>query len=142
MSKMSKKCPKTKTKLRAGRLKKKCREFKLVLILCRSQHPTNSNQPWNLHHQICLNISKSYNEQQPTTFHNSSYVVLVWFQFVCVKNGCRQMSQTHLKSFRGHQQDLFQSISGVLLPIQGPQEGSETIFWPHFGILNNFPHFL
>ena len=63
MSKMSKKCPKAKTKLRAGRLKKKCREFKLVLILCRSQHPTNSNQPWNLHHQICLNISKSYDEQ-------------------------------------------------------------------------------
>ena len=47
MSKMSKKCPKTKTKLRAGRLKKKCREFKLVLILCRSQHPTNSNQPYS-----------------------------------------------------------------------------------------------
>ena len=29
-----------------------------------------------------------------------------------------------------------------LLPIQGPQEGSEAIFWPYFGILNNFPHFL
>ena len=28
-----------------------------------------------------------------------------------------------------------------LLPIQGPQEGSEAIFWPYFGILNNFPHF-
>ena len=52
------------------------------------------------------------------------------------------MSHTHLKSFRGHYWDLFQSISGGLLPIQGPQEGSEAIFWPYFGILNNFPHFL
>ena len=26
--------------------------------------------------------------------------------------------------------------------IQGPQEGSEAIFLPYFGILNNFPHFL
>ena len=37
--------------------------------------------------------------------------------------------------------DIFQFISGGLLPIQGPQEGSEAIFWPYFGILNNFPHF-
>ena len=29
-----------------------------------------------------------------------------------------------------------------LLPILGPQEGSEAIFWPYFGSLNNFPHFL
>ena len=27
-------------------------------------------------------------------------------------------------------------------PIQGPQEGSEAIFWPYFGVLNNFPNFL
>ena len=33
-------------------------------------------------------------------------------------------------------------ISGGLLPIQGPQEGSEAIFWTYFGILNKFPHFL
>ena len=30
----------------------------------------------------------------------------------------------------------------TLRPIQGPQDNSEAIFWPHFGILNNFPHFL
>ena len=29
-----------------------------------------------------------------------------------------------------------------LLPILGPQEGSEAISSPHLGILNNFPHFL
>ena len=29
-----------------------------------------------------------------------------------------------------------------LLPIQGSQDGLEAIFWPYFGILNNFPHFL
>ena len=29
-----------------------------------------------------------------------------------------------------------------LLPIPGPQEGSKAIFWPYFGSLNNFPHFL
>ena len=28
-----------------------------------------------------------------------------------------------------------------LLPILGPQEGSEAISLPHLGILNNFPHF-
>ena len=28
-----------------------------------------------------------------------------------------------------------------LLPILGPQEGSEAISWPHLEILNNFPHF-
>ena len=32
-------------------------------------------------------------------------------------------------------------LSGFLLSIQGPQEGSEAIFWPYFGILNNFHHF-
>ena len=64
------------------------------------------------------------------------------FWCACVKNGCRVMSQSHLKSFRDHSWHLFQSISGGLLPIQGPQEGSEAIFWPYFGILNNFPHFL
>ena len=52
------------------------------------------------------------------------------------------MSQNHLKSFRDHEWDLIQSISGGLLPIQGPQEGFEATFWPYFGILNNFPHFL
>ena len=26
--------------------------------------------------------------------------------------------------------------------MQGPQDDSEAKFWPHFGILNNFPHFL
>ena len=29
-----------------------------------------------------------------------------------------------------------------LLPILGPQEGSEAISWPHLEILNNFPHFI
>ena len=51
------------------------------------------------------------------------------------------MPQIHLKSFRDHQWDLLQSNSGGTLPIQGPQEGSAAIFWPYFGILNNFPQF-
>ena len=35
------------------------------------------------------------------------------------------------------QGSLVGPISGGLLPIQGPQEGSEAVFWPYFGILNN-----
>ena len=34
------------------------------------------------------------------------------------------------------------TVNIYLLPIQGPQDDSKAIFWPHFGILNNFPHFL
>ena len=44
------------------------------------------------------------------------------------------MSLTNLNSFIDHWWDLFQSISGCLLPIHGPQEGSVAIFWPYFGI--------
>ena len=67
---------------------------------------------------------------------------IFWFKFSSVKNGYRHMSQTHLKTFRDHWWDLFHSISGGLFPIQGPQECFEAIFWPYFGSLNNFPHFL
>ena len=29
-----------------------------------------------------------------------------------------------------------------LLPIHRSQEGSKAVFWPYYGCLNNFPHFL
>ena len=34
------------------------------------------------------------------------------------------------------------SLSKKLLFYTGASGGPEAIFWPHFGILNNFPHFL
>ena len=51
-----------------------------------------------------------------------------------------------LKFIRNHSGIIigtyFNQFQLGLLPIQRPQEGSEAIFLPYFGILNNFPHFL
>ena len=47
-----------------------------------------------------------------------------------IRNHSGIMSGTYFSPFQG------------LLPIPGPQEGSKAIFWPYFGSLNNFPHFL
>ena len=46
-----------------------------------------------------------------------------------------------LKLIKNHSQIISGTYIGGLLPIQGPQEGSEAIFWPYHGILNNFSHF-
>ena len=71
--------------------------------------------------------------------------IIFWISIlvlVCLRqNGFHQMYETHLKSFRDHEWNLFQSISGgVFYPYRGPRKTpKDSIFWPYFGTLNNFP---
>ena len=50
---------------------------------------------------------------------------------------CLKLISNHLGIISGTYFSLF---LGSLIQ-RGPQEGSETIFWPSFGILNEFPQF-
>ena len=62
-----------------------------------------------------------------------------YFGLFCLRQNC--LSPNVSNSSEIIQGSLVEPISGGVLPIQGPHEGSEAIFWPYFGILNNFPSF-